>query len=939
MASCTNPIYVNTTNVLNFGFSTTFDTYLKSILFDITGYTEFQTGGEANISQINFVVTNPQENVFTGSIDPSNSETQLNITGLTGGLLYFGTYHIKGTLVEADASTYDIEFDIEVCDNNILTTTNYVKGCINAEANCLTARLTITDDNHYYYNGITAQTDVSYDAKMWIPNDPDGGLEEFTLPYLPYVKNLSGYFTGNYQISVTSVAYYDLGCGAEIAITYKSALTKTIDCTASICELNCCWSDSLEIANGGGQKAGQMQQKMIDAEPYYLSAMGKYICGKNAQSDIDMVNEILGCSCTCRQYIIQPAPITIGNSNVIGECGTAVTTDENGDTIISSFIYEVKKGDPTDLAFIFTTTTIGECTKRTTITFNYDVMQANILNSIANNAQYISNWQDVLGINGCPCDGVEISNGSELLTLNKANNDFSTLVDNYFVKNDIITGVEYDDITIVTGGTASHVKYTDQIIQQAGIATPSGNITLPCGVCGGGITDLTGYKLIKEVNTTCSCVEVFECDLETPKVDFSERYGGAYRFNPQMDSPCYTTYSEVIDGNLYTMTKVYFGDLEFGGTLSLTSSSIRVLILKTDNVGNTTFHETRTIIGNNFGDLNTPTTNNTWGDQVALNRPSAVNLDFDEIVNGEPVLYFSTVGGYICRAVRERSSECDERANWKVYVIFKSSKALYGMKKFILDENGNRSFIFYNFTESILMSLTYDNTGSKNNSANWSVNYIDIDLVSVGGNFNIDGTTIYTYGTNEIKEVTYIGTTALASIANPASYSESVICDATSISATSYIDGVSSLATIAEPTWMQKVVVGAEDRFYFGNTDSDVTNSYIKLSYVRYMVKDLEGIWTFYTDIVSSNYSILDDGTWNPDVSTTANGASQGIIEIADLGCLSIFLHGVKVFDFVNHTIRNLSGQATAGGNLAINNYMDTQYSYELSNCEGGSGV
>jgi hypothetical protein len=105
------------------------------------------------------------------------------------------------------------------------------------------------------------------------------------------------------------------------------------------------------------------------------------------------------------------------------------------------------------------------------------------------------------------------------------------------------------------------------------------------------------------------------------------------------------------------------------------------------------------------------------------------------------------------------------------------------------------------------------------------------------------------------------------------------------------------------------------------------------------MVKDLEGIWTFYTDIVSSNYSILDDGTWNPDVSTTANGASQGIIEIADLGCLSIFLHGVKVFDFVNHTIRNLSGQATAGGNLAINNYMDTQYSYELSNCEGGSGV
>lgn len=946
--ACTNPIYINTTNVDNFGFSTTFSPYglapiTPSVTFDIDGYTEFKAGGEANITQINFEVLDPQENTYTATINPSLSETMVTIENLVGGLLYFGTYHIKGTLIEANASTYVIEFDVEVCDSNLLggNSNNFIQGCINAEANCVTAKLTITDQNSYIYNKKTPEF-VEYEAKMWLPNNPDGGLEEFNFNDLPYVKTLAGYYTGVYQISVTSVATYALNCGAFLAITYKSALTKTIDCTAAICELNCCWAESNQIAASGGQKAGQMQEKVDAATPYYLEAFGNYFCGKNAEKAIAKVNEILGCSCTCRQYVIQPAPITLGTANVFGECGTVVELDDNGDIRIHSLAYSITKGDPSDLGYSIVTTQINDCTKRTVISFDYNVLQQNILNAIANNPQYILNWQEVLGITDCPCDGVQIDNGASLVTLNTQSPDFTTLEDTYFVKNDILTGVEYKDETTIVGGTIDYIKYTDQIIQQSGVLqNAGGNITLPCGVCGENITDLSGYKLITETHTTCGCVEMKQCDLETPYVDYSERYGFAYRFNPQIEEPCYTTYTEVIDGDPYTMYKIYFGDTENDSSWA----AIRVAILKVDNVGVVSLHETRTVIGADFNDIDTPTTNNTWGNQVALNRPSSVNLDFDEIVNGEPVLYFSTFGGYICRAVRERSSECDERANWKVYVIATTSGSLYGVKKFIIDSSGNRSFIFYNNSTQKLYSLTYDNIGSKNDSANWIVTDLNISCIGTGANFNIELTKnwIFVLSEGAVNLVIYTGGTLIANIANPANYSSYVMCGNLSATATSYIDGDGLTATIWKPTWIQKiVVVGGDDRYYFGNIDPDITNNYIKLSYVRYV--ELRGDptttadWEFNTDIVVNNNSILAGGTWNPDVSSNVNGASQGMFVLGGTGSIavSMLFYGIKLFNFTTHTVSLLSGQATANGNLQTSLFMDSQWSYDLTNCEGG---
>jgi hypothetical protein len=145
---------------------------------------------------------------------------------------------------------------------------------------------------------------------------------------------------------------------------------------------------------------------------------------------------------------------------------------------------------------------------------------------------------------------------------------------------------------------------------------------------------------------------------------------------------------------------------------------------------------------------------------------------------------------------------------------------------------------------------------------------------------------------------------------------------------------------------MQKIVVGGDDRYYFGNADVDTANNFIKLSMLRYVVLEhggdptLQDSWTFSTEIVSSNNSILNDGTWNAGVSTNVNGASQGMFVIPTNNsyggsgdvAVSMFIYGIKTFDFGSEENTILSGQGSVSGNLETEEMMDTQFEYKL-NC------
>jgi len=49
-------------------------------------------------------------------------------------------------------------------------------------------------------------------------------------------------------------------------------------------------------------------------------------------------------------------------------------------------------------------------------------------------------------------------------------------------------------------------------------------------------------------------------------------------------------------------------------------------------------------------------------------------------------------------------------------------------------------------------------------------------------------------------------------------------------------------------------------------------------------------------------------------------------------------INGIKIFNFTSHASTIFSGQGSVSGDLETGDAMDSQWSYELTNCDGGSG-
>lgn len=539
-----------------------------------------------------------------------------------------------------------------------------------------------------------------------------------------------------------------------------------------------------------------------------------------------------------------------------------------------------------------------------------------------------------------PCLGINTGNTPSVYSLYKKTDDFDTLELYYFVKNDIITGVTYNDNTSVIGASHSYTEYYDNLVSSIGtLNTPGGNINLPCFVCGDKIISASSSQLITYVNSDTGCRKLHTSQILINKISFSERYSTPYRFNPGIDDYPVIVSNEVIDDIQYKIQKVVFADSYTSGP-NEGECYIRYLKFKTNLNGTTTFDETGTLIGAKKPQGGTNSTfNNSPGDSVVLDRATSVCVDNSEISNGYPVLYFSTYGGVVCRAVRNNSGNCDERANWNVYVILDSqpTDSFYGIKKWYLDENNNQTFLAYDSTQGRVKLLTYNNTGSKNDASNWTVTNITT-LNGSDGNINteISENRFWLYGNYELKICSYSASNTLTDLQNVTNYSVTDICVNPSASPTSYIDGTGDVATIWKPYWLQKINVSGEDRYYFGNCSNDNSNNYQDWSYLRYvryigLTPSIPESWQFYTDIVVNvnGDGPWSAGTWVYNSTSNVNALSLGMCKVDDLGWISLAFNGVKLFDFVSGSVSLITGQTSSFSDLdAVNQQMDTQWEY-----------
>jgi hypothetical protein len=87
--------------------------------------------------------------------------------------------------------------------------------------------------------------------------------------------------------------------------------------------------------------------------------------------------------------------------------------------------------------------------------------------------------------------------------------------------------------------------------------------------------------------------------------------------------------------------------------------------------------------------------------------------------------------------------------------------------------------------------------------------------------------------------------------------------------------------------------------------------------------------YLFSTEIVVNSNSNVIAGTWVGGTSSNISGETMGMCYIPDLGWLSMYQYGVRIFDFTAKTCTLLTGQAGAGQNLNTDGeIMDSQWSY-----------
>lgn len=941
--ACDNPSYINTTNVNQFGFTTVFDAYAKTVTFDISDLTTFKSGGASNITSIVFTVTNSNGSTYTGTINPSVSLNPLVISGLDGGQLFFGQYTIDAVLTEANALTYTNQVKPIVCADNRLNYRNYIEACIEANTDCASATLTIKDLTNKQYAGLSPkENSTTYDVAIIYPKNY---LAQKNITFLPYSLSLDGAITGSYQIPTAITVGYDLGCEVTLNIKYQADALKEVECGNGLGELKCCWQDALNIVQMGGTKGAQMQEAMDEASDYFIEAFLLWSSGDNNDNAIKRVKEILNCDCKCQKgVIIQPDPITFGNANIIPACGTSVETDENGDIVISSFVYTVAKNLGDD-KITLTTTNVGNCTKQTLIQINCDAIERCIYNILSSDEDILQQWKDLLNENTCACDGVEVTADIQEYYI-YTDLEMASLETHYFSRNEKVLASYFDLSTSITGGTIKSVGLYSNLLNNGTtlLAPITTQPVIPTSICASEMISKTNhpagevYQILLNVNTECGCDVPFVFDEDIQRVLYSERYGYGYRFNPQIENPPIVVSNGMESDEYYTYYEVIFADSYFSSLGGSLGSSIRSMKIKVDSLGNYSLDETRILFGKKFtGTGSIATENNLWGDQICFDYASAINLDNNEIVNGYPVMYFCTFGGAICRAVRERDTQCNEMANWKIYRIggeknvLAGGTQLYGMKTWKIDENGNPTFLVVDNDLTQVKIFYMSTQGSRNDSANWSVQNLFV-LGGANANIQVFGDRIYAMGLNQITCYPYIGTDVISELITTSNYTtgDHHLTSGGVVTPNVYTDGAGDLATVDQPLSMWK----DGNKYYFSNA-RDGSNT--RGSYIRYFEFNTESPnrpqdYTFYTEILPNSNSNLIGGTWVAGVSSTLSGETFGMVYIAGIGWISIYQYGFRIFNFTTKVCSVFSGQATSGGNLdSIQPIMDSQWTYNVS--------
>jgi hypothetical protein len=554
------------------------------------------------------------------------------------------------------------------------------------------------------------------------------------------------------------------------------------------------------------------------------------------------------------------------------------------------------------------------------------------------------------------CSNTIQSINTSLNSIQKQTAFFITLTPTYFTKSDYILSITLNSTVAITNGVFNYKKCTLIPFDTTVSYSQNGQIILNINDCAKNIINKQFY-LLTESYTTANCYEFTKCSITTNQVPYSERYNWAYRFNPQMNN-----YPITPDKNVYPAIDkgiLYFNDVKALNFSTTNGSVIRKINLNTNEVA--------TIAGVITSGAGAITLNNVPGDVVAYDYLSGPVLDKNDIVNDEPVIYCAafgnggSIGSTINKLVKELLGNCDERKNWKNYVLagdatqpvgdapatvgttVSGSAArfaqCYGIKKWFTI-NGQPSFFIIDKVNGKLKYLYYSGTGNINSSANWRVTYFGFNLLAgVSANINIDDDIsgdklLFSFGIGRIQCYKFsITTPSLSDVTNIANY---VLQWQTGGVVSENNVGPLPLIGVTDVYYISKYVdyTSSSAYYLFGNS-----SGLPAINTATSLLRKFEPAGTNFYDVV--NPSTIQLGTVSStNVLTTINGYSTGFFQDLQNTTYDLTVGGIRKWDFTTNPLAVTNSLVSGGGTGTSTattwagiqqSYMDTQYEFKIT--------
>ena len=435
-------ITVNTADISQFGFSATFNIQARTVLFDTSTLTVYNGSGISNVLGICFSLVDSDGVELMGvdwnnpQIVPATDETYtLDLSSLNYAFL-FQNYKITGYIKDADGTVYStIPVYKKVCQPVNINDSGYVPGVFQIIPDCVNNTLTVKELTVLTYNNQLPES-VEKDGSLAYPT---GTISAVAFEGTPFTNNQI--FTGEYRITCTTDATYNLHDDIYVVVTYYTNSVFPVTCTTRIADLLCCVMEVQQTAikecnNARGQNA---KQKLLEISTYLTAGLLAEINGQDASFEAEYIRKALNCNCgatSIHQNEQTPVNPSIYSIVINGAGGTtvpaAVTTGNTKTYTIASNIYQVVKKDAGDLAFTISTDTSVANTVKYLIAFNYNVMADYILTEFEDTPSYIARLQALL------VTGIDLSGLLGKCVLN-------TSTANYTLQK---TGIDADDLIV-----------------------------------------------------------------------------------------------------------------------------------------------------------------------------------------------------------------------------------------------------------------------------------------------------------------------------------------------------------------------------------------------------------------------------------------------------------------------------------------------------------